>query len=128
MVVMGLREVCVKVKALVWLGVKTEQFEAMTRLYKDVMGLEVYQEDEASVRFRLADGTPVHVYGPRDEDHDFFGSGPVVGFLVDDVAGARAEMEASGIEFIGEIQRSNTHAWNHFRGPDGNIYELIEER
>lgn len=61
----------------------------------------------------------------RDHDHDFFGEGPVVGFLVDDVELARAETEAAGIQFIGEIQRSGAQTWNHFRGPDGNVYEII---
>jgi catechol 2,3-dioxygenase-like lactoylglutathione lyase family enzyme len=116
-----------KVKALIWLGVKTPHFDAMTTLYRDVMGLDVFQADAASSRFRLQNGTEIHVYGPADEDHDFFSSGPVVGFLVDDVEGARAEMEAAGIMFIGDIQVSETHAWNHFRAPDGNVYEIMAE-
>jgi hypothetical protein len=36
--------------------------------------------------YRLGDGTEVHVYGPPDEFHDFFGDGPVVGFAVDSSA------------------------------------------
>lgn len=117
-----------RVKALIWLGVKTPQFDAMTKLYKNVMGLELFRQEATSSRFRLENGTEVHVYGPADEDHDFFGSGPVVGFLVDDIEQARAEMEAAGVEFIGEVQASETHSWNHFRGLDGNIYEIMAER
>lgn len=116
-----------QVKALVWLGVKTQQFDAMTALYRDVMELTMFQGDGASSRFTLQNGTEVHVYGPADEDHDFFGTGPVVGFLVDDVDQARAEMEAAGVTFIGEVQHSATRVWNHFRAPDGNVYELIAE-
>jgi hypothetical protein len=33
-------------------------------------------------------------------------------------------MEASGIEFIGPLQHSEDDKWTHFRGPDGNIYEI----
>jgi hypothetical protein len=33
-------------------------------------------------------------------------------------------MEASGIEFIGSVQRLEDAKWTHFRGPDGNIYEI----
>lgn len=62
-----------KVNGLIWLGVKTTQFEAMTALYRDLKGLEPLQKDEASQRFRLENGTEVHVYGSKDEDHDFFG-------------------------------------------------------
>lgn len=100
----------------------------MKRLCRDVMGLAVFQEDEGSSRFVLPNGTEVHVYGPADSDHDFFDSGPVVGFLVDDVEKARNELEAAGVTFIGDVQRSATHVWNHFRAPDGNVYELMAER
>jgi hypothetical protein len=35
-------------------------------------------------------------------------------------------MTAAGIEFIyPEPQRAGGRAWQHFRGPDGNIYEVI---
>jgi hypothetical protein len=37
-----------KVKTLLWLGVKTPHFDAMTTLYRDVMGLDVFQADAAS--------------------------------------------------------------------------------
>jgi hypothetical protein len=48
-----------------------------------------------------------------------------LGWLVDDVERARAEMEAAGIRFIGEIQHDQEESWNHFTGPDGNVYEII---
>jgi catechol 2,3-dioxygenase-like lactoylglutathione lyase family enzyme len=117
-----------KVEALVWLGVRTDKFEETVRLYRTVMGLRPYHEDAASARFRLENGTEIHVYGPKDEFHEFFGSAPVTGFLVDDVEQARTEMEAAGVEFIGEIQRDESSCWNHFTGPDGNIYEIISRR
>ena len=34
-------------------------------------------------------------------------------------------MVAAGIEFIGDVQHDGTATWNHFRAPDGNVYELI---
>jgi hypothetical protein len=30
-----------------------------------------------------------------------------------------------GIEFIGPIQREADTGWNHFCGPDGNVYEIM---
>ena len=62
----------------------------------------------------------------HNEEHDFFGSGPVVGFAVDPFAAARAALVSAGIEFIyPEPQRQGGRAWQHFRAPDGNIYEII---
>jgi len=50
----------------------------------------------------------------------------VVGFLVDDLAATRVLMLGYGIEFIGEPRHEGRTAWQHFRGPDGNVYELME--
>jgi hypothetical protein len=87
-----------------------------------------FEENDASSRFTLQNGSEVHVYHHEDKDHDFFGVGPVVGFLVDDVVKAKAEMEGAGIDFIGPIQHSETHSWNHFPSPDGNIYEIMDQK
>lgn len=113
------------VTSLGWLGVRTPRFAETAKFYRDVLGLECLVDQPDDARFRLADGTEVHVYGPSDQDHAFFGTGPVVGLVVDDFAEARARMVEAGIVFIGPVQVDETTAWNHFFGPDGNVYELI---
>jgi catechol 2,3-dioxygenase-like lactoylglutathione lyase family enzyme len=98
----------------------------MTAFYRDVLQLEVILERPGATWFRLVDGAEVHVYGPNDVDHDFFGSSPVVGFYVDSFEAARAALEAAGIEFIYQApQRAEGRAWQHFRAPDGNVYEVM---
>ena len=97
----------------------------MVALYRDLFELEAFQVDETSARFRLGDGTEVHVYGPADVDHDFFGAGPVVGLVVDDVDAVRQRLDAADIEFLTPVERVGASAWCHFRGPDGNVYEII---
>ena len=114
-----------KVTRLSWLGVRTAQFEAMARLYRDVLALDLVSEQADDARFTLADGTEVHVYGPGDADHEFFGDGAVVAFEVDDFDAARARLLDAGIECIGEPQHQGPIAWNHFRAPDGNVYEIM---
>jgi hypothetical protein len=64
------------VMRLGWMGTKPRQFDRMNTFYRDVLSLEVLSIDDESGRFRLDDGTEVHVYGPQDQDHEFFGSGP----------------------------------------------------
>jgi catechol 2,3-dioxygenase-like lactoylglutathione lyase family enzyme len=113
-------------RSLVWMGVRTQSFAETVALYRDVMGLPIIHEPSTAVWFRLDNGTELHVYAPDDEDHHFFGPGPVVGLEVDDFAATRARMIAAGIEFIGEPQREGGAIWNHFRGPDGNVYEIME--
>jgi catechol 2,3-dioxygenase-like lactoylglutathione lyase family enzyme len=60
-----------------WMGTKTQQFDRMNEFYRDVLGLDVLSIDDSSGSFKLRDGTEVHVYGPKDEHHEFFGDGPV---------------------------------------------------
>jgi catechol 2,3-dioxygenase-like lactoylglutathione lyase family enzyme len=115
-----------KVTRLGWMGAKTRQFDGMNTFYRDVLNLEVLSIDDESGRFKLDDGTEVHVYGPRDQDHEFFGSGPVVAFEVDDFAAARARLLSAGTEFIyEEPQRALGRIWQHFIAPDGNVYEIV---
>jgi len=66
-----------------WLGVRTSNATAMMAFYRDVLQLEGILERPGATWFRLVDGAEVHVYSPRDVDHDFFGSSPVAGFCVD---------------------------------------------
>ena len=113
------------VRSIRFIGVRTPAFEAMTSLYRDLLGAEIVSLDERSARFRAADGTSLDVYPAGDPDHDFFGSGPVVGFRVDEFGATRARMVAAGIAFLGEPQRDRGAVWNHFVGPDGNVYEII---
>ena len=113
------------VQGLGWLGVRTERFEETVSFYRDVLGLDAFRVDETSVRFRLGDGTELHVYGPADTDHEFFGTAPAVGLTGDDVPAVRRRMEAAGFEFLTPVEHAGASAWCHFRGPDGNVYEII---
>lgn len=114
-----------RVDGLGWLGVRTDRFEETVWFYRELLRLDEFHVDQTSVRFRLGDGTELHVYGPADADHEFFGSAPVVGLLVDDVPAVRRRMEAAGIAFLTPVEHVGAHAWCHFRGPDGNVYEII---
>jgi catechol 2,3-dioxygenase-like lactoylglutathione lyase family enzyme len=116
----------VHVNGLGWLGTRTREYDAMVAFYKDVLRLELVHEEPGFAVFRCANGDLVEVLGADDDQkHTFFTTGPVAGFQVDDVDAAKAELEAAGIEFLGD--RGSTtegHAWWHFRGPDGNVYEI----
>jgi catechol 2,3-dioxygenase-like lactoylglutathione lyase family enzyme len=76
----------------------------------------------------LPDGGKVEIFGPRSEHNRHFDSGPVAGFLVDDVAAATAELRAAGVAILlaSEVDDAG-NAWVHFRAPDGNIYEFTQD-
>lgn len=114
------------VRSLGWLGVRTTDAAAMCEFYRDVLQLEVILEQPGATWFRVGDGAGVHVYGPDDRDHEFFGTAPVVGLAVESFGVAHAAMIAGGTEFLyPEPQRADGLAWQHFRAPDGNVYEII---
>lgn len=113
------------VKGLTWLGLRTTQFEEMVKFFHEVMGIKPIRDEPEIAGFELDDGTQVELYRPEEEFHAFFTTGPVVAFQVDDVAAARANMEAAGIEFIGPIQHAGKTSWNHFRAPDGTVFEIL---
>ena len=114
-----------QVKGLTWLGLRTTQFEEMVKFFRDVMGMQPIRDDPEIAGFQLTNGTQLELYRPEEPFHAFFTTGPLVAFWVDDVDAARATMEAAGIEFIGPIQRAGKTRWNHFRAPDGTVFEIL---
>jgi hypothetical protein len=71
----------------------------------------------------------LEIYGPADDFHSFFTTGPVVGFsdcdCDCDCDATRAVMLAAGVAFIGTVQHVNGVSWQHFRCPDGTVSEII---
>jgi catechol 2,3-dioxygenase-like lactoylglutathione lyase family enzyme len=114
------------------LGVRTEAFDETTALFRDVLGLSLQYEESGFSMFALpdADRDFVEVFSASRKDlAATYTTGPVVGLLVDDLDEARAELEAAGIELLDEIQSVGTlegYRYFHFRGPDGNVYAMVE--
>ena len=112
-----------KVTGLKWAGTRTEAFDDSVRFFENVMELDLEETQSGFASFRTQEGDKFEVFGPEDPDHGFM-TCPVVGFGVEDMDSARAELERAGVEFIGATHRQGDNAWAHFRGPDGNVYEI----
>jgi catechol 2,3-dioxygenase-like lactoylglutathione lyase family enzyme len=115
------------VKGLTWLGLRNDRFDEMVTFFRDVMGMTPIRDEAQIAGFQMSDGTQLELYRPEEEFHAIFTTGPVVAFRVGDVDAARVTMEAAGIEFIGPIQRAGKTSWNHFRAPDGTVFEILSE-
>ena len=114
-----------RAKGLVWLGTRTRNFDDTVRFFGDTLGLHTAHEEPDFAVLMLPNGDKVEVFGPGRESHAHFDTGPVAGFLVDDVREARADLESGGIEFIGPVHGADDGgSWSHFMGPDGNVYEI----
>jgi catechol 2,3-dioxygenase-like lactoylglutathione lyase family enzyme len=117
-----------RIHKLAWVGTRTSNDEATVAFFRDVLGLRLAWEHDGFRMFKLPDGSKVEVFGPGSPVNRHFTTGPVAGFLVDDVAAAAAELRAAGIEILleSDIDESG-NAWVHFRAPDGNIYEFTQD-
>lgn len=117
-----------KIYGIGWVGSRTANFTAMRDFVANKLGLTMTLDQENAVVFSFPDGSAFEVFKPTDNDHSFF-EHPVPGILVDDVREVRAELEARGVNFIGEVHDGKADswgtAWSHFRAPDGETYVLI---
>ena len=113
------------VEGLDFVGLRSDQFSEMVRLFRDVIGVPLAREAIGTAGFRLGDGTVIEIYGSPDEFHSFFTTGPVVGLRVGDFDTVRTRMLAAGVEFIGAVQHASGMSWQHFYCPDGTVLEII---
>jgi catechol 2,3-dioxygenase-like lactoylglutathione lyase family enzyme len=113
---------------LAWVGTRTDNAEATVAFFHEVLGLRLKLEHPGFWILKLPDGSKVEVFGPDSPINRHFTTGPVAGFLVDDVHGATAELRSVGVEILFEsaVDQSG-NAWVHFRAPDGNIYEFTQD-
>ncbi|MCI4352485.1 MAG: VOC family protein [Thermoplasmata archaeon] len=121
-----------KVKGISWVGIKTDKLGELATFFRTILGLRAIREDRDFILFRLPDGDLLELFGPEGPDlpGQFSDVRVMPGFAVDDIEGAREELKAAGGELMGPLERDDTIglAWQHFRGPDGWIYELTYDR
>ena len=131
-----------RIRRVSFVGVKTEQFDAMTSFVRDVLGLAPGHRDNGWAVFQLESGDRdlLEVYRPGLYDERLLPAGataPTVAFAVDDLLAARAEFVAAGIEIVADTvwaaeafddPRLDGWGWLYFRAPDGNIYALQQDR
>lgn len=113
-----------KVKGLVWVGTATDKYAETLEFFRDTMGLSVFHEREDLAVLQLEGGEWVEIFGPSDEHYAWFDTGPVVEFLVDDVAEACDELRGKGIEILMAPHGDGDFVWAHFKAPDGRVYGL----
>jgi catechol 2,3-dioxygenase-like lactoylglutathione lyase family enzyme len=113
---------------LAWVGTRTDNAEPTVAFFHDVLGPRLELDRPGFWMLKLPDGSKVEVFGPDSAINRHFTTGPVAGFLVDDVHAAADELRAAGVEILLEPEIDDSgNAWVHFRAPDGNLYELTQD-
>jgi predicted enzyme related to lactoylglutathione lyase len=118
-----------KVLGVSWVGVRTTKYIESRRFFEHVLGMHATTEGIDFSVHRTTSGDVLEIFGPRaelSEPEQFGRNRVVVGLLVDDIENACSELQAAGVELLGKLQKTpDGYAWQHFRAPDGNVWELV---
>ena len=121
-----------QIEGITWHAVTLEPdaFAAMKALATGPMGLTPMMEMDGVVVFAMPNGTILELYVPEAVPEYGYNDSIAFGFRVDDIEAASKEIEAAGGELLGEITRVEEmrYAFRHFKGPDGRVYGLNEQK
>ena len=113
-----------KVHGLVFAGIASVDPEGLARFLGEAFELDVEQGDGPRM-LTFANGSVVAVV---PSDWIAPPSDTNLGFLVDDVEAASADLAERGIEPSGPLLGNDTFRYRHFRAPDGRTFELLDRR
>ena len=107
-----------------------EPFAATKAMLTETFGIAPAVNTEGFVLFNLPNGTMLELYAPQAVPDYGYNDAIAFGFRVDDIEAASAAVEAAGCELLGRITRVEDlgYAFRHFRGPDGRVYGLNEQK
>jgi predicted enzyme related to lactoylglutathione lyase len=103
-----------------------DDFEAAVEFYGTTLGLEAgpkYGQLDGQ-EFQAGDNLTLSIMRAGAIGREFTPSSHPIAFRVDDVAAARAELEAAGVRFFGETIDSGVCHIAPFADPDGNTLML----
>ncbi len=114
-----------QVQGIGWVGTRTPYFNETVTFFRDVLHLPLTTQSPQFAEFKLISGERLGIFGHQSPSTAFM-KGPMIEFAVADVDQARSQLEASGVQFIGETHRDQASglAWAEFWGPDGHPYGL----
>ena len=114
-----------EIRGIGFVGSHTRAHAEVGAFVRDVLGLTPIAVDGVGAELFAARDGDVFAVAPLYEEDD--AAERTVGFVVEDVDAAIAELHAAGVETDG-ISENARWRYSHFRMPDGKLYELVEER
>lgn len=107
-----------------FISVPVTDMERATRFYRDTLGLPQVSE-QGFPEFQLGDNVSVYLLDMSKVGSSWQGPHTAhVALRVSDVAEARRELEAKGVDFDGDILDTNVCHMAFFKDPDGNQFML----
>jgi predicted enzyme related to lactoylglutathione lyase len=122
-----------QVEGITWhaLTLQAHEFDATKKLLIEVFALRPAIEEDGYTRFPMSNGTILELYAPEAIPAYGFNEGGIVfGFRVEDIEAASDQLAEAGCELLGEITRieEKNYAYRDFRGPDGRVYGINEQK
>ena len=112
-----------KVERVDFVSFLTQDIQRAKRFYGETLGLELETEGESDMEFRAGQVT-LDIFDPSSIGAPFAPSPAGLALRVADVDAARRELEASGVEFVGETIETSVCRQAWFTDPDGNALML----
>ena len=112
-----------QVEQVDFVSVLTQDIARAKRFYGETLGLPIETEGDSDVEFTLGQVT-LDVFDPASIGQEFAPSPAGIAIRVRDVAAARAELEAKGVSFDGEIVDTGVCHFAFFKDPYGNALML----
>jgi len=109
----------VQVEEVDFVSVLTQDMARAKQFYAETLGLPIETEGENDMEFTLGQVT-LDVFNPTSAGQEFAPSPAGIAIRVADVAKAREELEAKGVQFDGEIVDTGVCHFAFFKDPDGN--------
>jgi catechol 2,3-dioxygenase-like lactoylglutathione lyase family enzyme len=106
-----------------FVSVFTQDMKRAKEFYAGTLGLEIESEGEEDMEFRCGQVT-LDVFDPSSIGQEFAPSPAGLALRVYDVDAVRAELEAKGVEFVGETLVTAVCRMAFFKDPDGNALLL----
>lgn len=120
------------VQGITWHAITLEgdKFDAFKKLTTDVLGLSPMVDMEGFSMFAMPNGTMLELYKPANVPSYGFNGSVAFGFRVDDIEAASQQLAEAGYTLLGEIVRMPdiNYSYRHFKGPDGVVYGLNEQK
>ena len=120
------------VQGISWhaLTLEDDPFEAFARLAENVMGLQPFMQMEGVRVFSAANGDLLELYKKNTVPPYGYNGSTAFSFRADDLDVAAEDLKKAGYELLAGVVRvpEMKSAYAHFRGPDGLVYGLNEQK
>jgi catechol 2,3-dioxygenase-like lactoylglutathione lyase family enzyme len=113
----------------IWIGVVADDLQGQRRFYREVLEFEESEAGEDWIQFDLGSGRTLELLARQQDVPEYAGHGYVVGFEVEDIRAAAADLEARGVERVTDVLGGpeSKQYWCYFRDGEGNLFEIAQK-